>query len=148
MAVRHKPNSFLSGKWLSRPTRPLVERWNIYYSNIARFVDIHMVTTNKSQICHRFTFVGGLRLWKIGVYVSGLKKFYVCGRCYVCGWFYVCGEIGFMFVGNFYICGWFTFVGVTHPFNMRLVKGRMKNRGESYSSLFWLLIPDTYNVIS
>ncbi len=44
-------------------------------------------------------------MWKKGVYVCGLKKFYVCGRCYLCGWFYVCGEIG--------LCLWafFTFVG-------------------------------------
>ncbi len=54
VAVRHKPNSFLSGKWLSRQTRRLVKRWNIYYSNIARFVDIDMVTSHK--------FVIGLRL--------------------------------------------------------------------------------------
>ena len=58
--------------------------------------------------------MGGLRLFEKRVYVCGLKKFYVCGRCYVCGWFYVSGKIGFTFVVKFYVCGWFTFVGVTY----------------------------------
>ena len=57
VALRHKPNLFLSDKWLSRPTRPLVKRWNIYYSNTDNFV----VTCHKFVIDLRvywwFTFV-------------------------------------------------------------------------------------------
>lgn len=66
MVVRHKPVSVLSARrylgsgQVGKAHGPLVKRWNIHYSIIARFVDIHVwyLLRNLRQIyvCGWFTF--------------------------------------------------------------------------------------------